>query len=396
MQTVVLAAGRGAGMRPLTDRRPKPMLPVGDRPLLAHVLDAAVGAGAERFVVVVGFEADAIRDHFGDEYRGVAIDYAVQQRRRATADAVLSAREHLEPAPFVVLNGDTLYDPADLADLYAGSAAVAGFRVEDPAGHDVLRTDGDLVTGVVGAPEDPASDLVDAGAYAFPAGALEGVAAQEAERGERDLTDVLSRVCRENDVRAVRVGRWRTVDRPWELLSANEAVLSDLDRSIRGRRNVDGDADLRGNVVVAEDAVVERGAVVEGPVLVRAGAEVGPNAYVRGPTLLGRDVRVGHATEVHASVLMSGSTVDRLSYVGHSVVGRNADFGTGTVVDDEGRDGEAVEVAVNNTLVSTGRERFGIVCGDDVSTGVHTSVDAGVKLSSGTGTASGEVVTGDR
>lgn len=395
MQTVVLAAGRGVRMRPLTDRRPKPMLPVGDRPLLAHVLDAAAEAGASRFVVVVGYEADAVKRTFGDEYRGIDVDYAVQQRRRGPADALVSARSELRPSPFVVVSGDVLLDVPSLSDLYDESAAVGAHRVEDPSRHEVVFTDGDRVTGVVSNPEDPGSDLASVGAYAFPAGVLEGVAAQESQRGERTLSDVLSRVARETEVRPVPFDRWLPVDRPWELLGANEQALEGLERSIRGRRNVSRGAEIRGSVIVEDGATVEPGVVIEGPALVREGAEIGPSATVRGATLVGHDVRIAHGAEVENSVLMAGTTVGQFCYVGDSLVGQDVEFGAGTIVANRRHDGGEVLSTVRDARVPTGRERFGIVCGDGVKTGINTSVDVGIKISSEVTTAPGQVVTGD-
>lgn len=103
MQTVILAAGEGTRMRPLTASRPKPMVPVADRPLVAHTADAAVDAGATELVFVVGYEADAIREYFGERYRDVSVTYARQERQRGTADAVRAAREYLD-GEFAVLN----------------------------------------------------------------------------------------------------------------------------------------------------------------------------------------------------------------------------------------------------------------------------------------------------
>ncbi|ELY43894.1 sugar phosphate nucleotidyltransferase, partial [Natronorubrum sulfidifaciens] len=69
MKAVVLAAGQGTRIRPLSDSVPKPMLPVADRPLVAHTIDAAIDAGANEVVLVIGYEADTVRDYFGAEYR---------------------------------------------------------------------------------------------------------------------------------------------------------------------------------------------------------------------------------------------------------------------------------------------------------------------------------------
>jgi bifunctional UDP-N-acetylglucosamine pyrophosphorylase/glucosamine-1-phosphate N-acetyltransferase len=393
MQTVILAAGQGTRMRPLTDRRPKPMLPVADRPLMAHTADAAVAAGASELLLVVGYEADDVRTYFGDEYRGVPVAYAVQAEQRGTAHAVRAARERLEGA-FAVLNGDDIYDPASIERLFEAAPAVGTYEVDDPLPYGVFDiTDGE-VEGIVEKPDDPPSNRVNVGAYVFPAEAREWLDVEASERGEEEITDVLARVVDERSVRAVDVDRWMGVGRPWELLEANEWKLGELDRDLRGE--VADTAELRGAVVVEEGATVEPGVVVEGPVLVRAGAHVGPNAYVRGHTLLGEGARVGNAVEVKNSVIMSGTAVPHLSYVGDSVLGRDVNFGAGTTVANLRHDDEPVRLTVKGERVSTGRRKFGVVVGDGAKTGIETTLNAGVTLSTDARVGPNATVTRDR
>jgi bifunctional UDP-N-acetylglucosamine pyrophosphorylase/glucosamine-1-phosphate N-acetyltransferase len=394
MQTVVLAAGEGTRMRPLTEDRPKPMLPVAGRPLVDHTVSAAVEAGASRIVLVVGYEADAVRAHFDDEIRGVPVTYAVQTEQRGTADAVRAARPELADEPFVVLNGDALYDVPSLSALYDGGPAVGSYRVDDPSQYGVLAVSDARVTGVVEKPADPPSDLINAGAYAFPAVARSWLDVGESERGELELTDVLDRACEEFDVRAVPFERWLDVGRPWELLAANEWKLAELDGRIDG--DVSDDAELHGDVVVEEGAEVRSGVVVDGPAYVAAGASVGPNAYLRGATLLCADSKVGHAVEVKNSVLFEGATVGHLSYVGDSVLGRDVNFGAGTKVANLRHDGSDVRMTVKGERTSTGRRKMGVVCGDEVKTAINSSLNAGVVLSGGATTTPGESVTRDR
>ena len=381
-------------MRPLTARRPKPMLPVADRPLVAHTASAAIEAGASRLVVVVGYEATAVREYFGEEYAGVPVTYAEQSDQRGTADAVRAAQPFLDDEPFAVLNGDALYDQPSLTALYGDGPAVGSYRVSNPSAYGVLETTAQngrpLATGVVEKPDDPPSDLINAGAYVFPAAAQNWLDVPESERGEYELTDVLERACVETDVRVVPFERWLDVGRPWELLEANEWTLADHDRAIRG--DVHGDADLRGPVVVEEGATVDSGVVIEGPAWIRTGATVGPNAYVRGATLVGPDAKVGHAVEVKNSVLMTGATVGHLSYVGDSVLGRDVNFGAGTTVANLRHDDADVRTQVKGEAVSTGRRKFGVVCGDGVKTGIQTSLNAGVVLPTDGRTAPGESV----
>lgn len=395
MQTVVLAAGQGTRMRPLTERRPKPMLPVADRPLVGHTVTSAVDAGASSIVLVVGYEAEDVRSYFGDTVNGVDITYAVQEEQRGTADAVRTAANHLDEGPFVVLNGDALYDDPSLASLYEADAAVGSYRVDDPTNYGVLTTDGaGTVTGVVEKPADPPSDLINTGAYVFPAEAQTWLDVGESERGELELTDVLERTCGEYAVESVPFDRWLDVGRPWELLEANEWKLDELERDIRG--DVADGADLRGNVVVEEGATVEPGVVIEGPTLVRKGATVGPNAYIRGATLVGEGAKVGHAVEVKNSVLMEGATVGHLSYVGDSILGRDVNFGAGTKVANLRHDGGDVKLTVKGERISTGRRKLGVIVGDGTKTGINVSLNAGVVLSTDARIPPGEVVTRDR
>lgn len=392
MQVIILTAGEGTRMRPLTHSTPKPMLPVGDRPLVAHTADAAIDAGADELVFVVGYEGDTVRSYFGDRYDGVPVKYATQDEQLGTAHAVRAAQEHIT-GPFAVLNGDDLYDRESLAALFAVGPAVASFRVEDPTSYGVLSMDDEYVTGIVEKPTDPPSDLVNAGAYVFPAEAREWLDVPKSERGEHELTDVLARVIDRQTVQSVELNRWLGVGRPWELLEANEWKLDGLDRNVAGE--VHEQAELRGAVVVEEGATIDAGTVIEGPALIRAGANVGPNAYIRGATRIGTDCHVGNGVEIKNSVLMHDANVPHLSYVGDSLLGPSVNLGAGTQVANLRHDGADIEQTVKGDRVSTGRRKYGFVAGDGAKTGVNTSLSPGVVLAPGSTTLPGEQVHRD-
>ena len=369
------------------------MLPVAGKPLVAHTVETAISAGASEVVLVVGYEADAVREYFGDAIDGVPVKYAVQEEQAGTADAVAAARELLTDA-FVVLNGDNLYEQSAIDQLFANSPAVCGIEVENPRNYGVLETEDGLVTDVVEKPANPPSNLANAGAYAFPAAAADWLDVPPSERGEREITDVLARAIEETDVQLVTCERWLDVGRPWELLAANEWKLEALTRDIRG--DVAADATLIGDVVVEDGARVRSGVVIEGPTLVCSGATVGPNAYIRGATLVEEDVKVGHAVEVKNSVLSAGTSVSHLSYVGDSVLGRDVNFGAGTTVANLRHDDDTVRVTVKGERVDTGRRKFGVVVGDEAKTGINVSLNTGVVLDTETRIEPGETVLRDR
>lgn len=394
MQAVILAAGEGTRMRPLTHSLPKPMLPVADRPLVAHTADAAVAAGADELVFVVGYEADAVRSYFGTRYRDTPVAYAVQEKQLGTAHAVAAARDHLD-GDFVVLNGDDLYDAGSINRLFNSCPALGAYRVEDPRPYGVFSLEGDRITAVVEKPADPPSDRVNVGAYHFPAEAHDWLDDVEvSERGEYEITDVVDRLIGEHEVRAVSIDRWMGVGRPWELLEANEWKLPELDDRIAG--DINESAELRGTVVVETGATIESGVVIEGPTIVRSGADVGPNAYVRGASMIAENVHIGHAVELKNSVVMADANVPHLSYVGDSILGPEVNLGAGTQVANLRHDGEHVRMTVKGERVSTGRRKFGIVAGPGVKTAINTSLNAGVVLSPGATTLPGESVSRDR
>ncbi|MFC7200735.1 bifunctional sugar-1-phosphate nucleotidylyltransferase/acetyltransferase [Halospeciosus flavus] len=393
---VVIAAGQGTRMRPLTETRPKPLLPVAGQTLLEHVLDACADE-VERYVLVVGYEAEQVRERIGTEYANHPVDYVTQDEQLGTAHAVEQAREYVDER-FLVLNGDVIISPALVRELaHTEGSAMAVKPVDEPQNYGVVALDDSTVTKVVEKPENPPTNLANLGLYAFEPEAFEYIEETElSERGEYEITESLQRyIDAGNDVTAVEYdGPWLDVGRPWELLEANEHLLADLDHDIRG--TVEECVTLNGPVVVEEGARVRDGAYIEGPVVIQAGADVGPNAYVRGATVIGPDVRVGNAVEVKNSTLMENTSCGHLTYVGDSVLGADVNFGAGTTVANLRHDDQNVRVRVKGECVDTGRRKFGVVVGDRTKTGIDTSLNAGVKLGVGTRTKPNETVTRDR
>jgi bifunctional UDP-N-acetylglucosamine pyrophosphorylase/glucosamine-1-phosphate N-acetyltransferase len=370
------------------------MLPVAGAPLVRHTIEAAIAAGATRIILVVGYESDVIEAELDTAAFDIPITFVHQAEQRGTADAVRCAATELASEPFVVLNGDALYDHASLTELYATAPSVGSYRVSNPTAYGVLQTDGTRVTGVVEKPSDPPSNLVNTGAYVFPATARDWLDVTESTRGELELTDVLAQACEQGSVTPVAFDRWLDVGRPWELLAANEWRLAELSSRVRG--TVSDDAHVDGPVVVEPGATVRPGVVIEGPAYIGADASVGPNAYLRGATLLGTDTKVGHSVEIKNSVVMRGTSVGHLSYVGDSVLGEHVNFGAGTTVANLRHDDATVRVTVKGDRVDTGRRKFGVVCGPNTKTGINTALNAGVTLPADARTNPGETVTRDR
>ncbi|MCX2818152.1 sugar phosphate nucleotidyltransferase [Haladaptatus sp. F3-133] len=396
MKAVLLAAGRGTRMRPLTDTRPKPLLPVGGTTLVENAMDACAPY-VDGFVLVVGYMSDEVRETVGDEHAGLPVEYVEQEERAGTADAVVRAQNRVGPR-FVVANGDAVFSPSVVGSLVEQEGnALSVKRVDDPSGYGVVEVDDGRATDIVEKPDEPPSSLANAGVYVFDRDALDYMrSTDESARGEREITAAIAEMMTDGYGYGVveHEGEWLDAGYPWDLLEANRAVLRGTERILDGE--VEEGATVRGDVVAEEGARLLSGAYVEGSVFVGEGATIGPNAYVRGPTAVGEGAKVGHGVEVKNSVLMRDASVGHLSYVGDSVLGEGINLGAGTVVANLRHDGKNVRARVKEETVDTGRRKFGVVVGDNVKTGVNTSLNAGTRLGVGATTEPGETVTRDR
>jgi NDP-sugar pyrophosphorylase family protein len=231
-QAVLLAAGRGTRMKELTNELPKPMLEVRGRPILQHIVEGLRDAGVQRVLIVVGWRAEVVRDHFRDGSSvGVAIEYTTQTVQDGTGRVVELAKDFAGPAPFVLSYGDILINPENYSRLVALRDAEAFVSVkhnpgEIAKGGAIFVDDQFTVTDVreKPGPGEPTSPWYNAGVYTFRPSIFEHTARLEkSPRGEFELTDAIRALAQ--STRRVRVveltGDWADVRDPEVLAQLN-------------------------------------------------------------------------------------------------------------------------------------------------------------------------------
>ncbi len=400
MKAVILAAGEGTRMRPLTANLPKPLLPVAGKPFLLHTLEAVRAAGIRDVTILIGWQGHRIRESFGHgEGLGLSIEYEEQSERLGTAHAIGQLRHHVD-GPFLSVNGDVVVSGAALRDLLAyhgksRGAVMALAEVPDPRPFGVVEMDENRVKAIEEKPKSPRSHLINAGIYVFDPDIFALIdATPKSSRGEYEITDTIRMLLAKDDVRGFRLpGEWLDVGRPWDLLRANAALLAPLRGAVHG--TVDPGASLVGEVLVEEGAHVRPGSRIEGPVIVGAGAEIGPNCYVRPSTSVGPKAKIGNACEVKNSILMAGTHVPHQNYIGDSVLGERCNLGAGTKVANLRLDEGNVRVMWRGAEIDTGLRKLGVIMGDDVKVGINASIDAGTIIGEGTFIGPGATVRGN-
>lgn len=391
MKAVILAAGEGLRLRPLTETRPKVMLPLANRPILEHIVIEAAQAGFREFVFVVGYQARTIEAYFRDGARwGVHIEYVSQRKQLGTAHA-LGAVGGLGGDKFLVLNGDALVKASDIGRVAASDQVTLGvIEHAHPQHLGVVETEGDRVIRIHEKRERPPSNWVNAGVYLFTPDIFNALArTSKSPRGEYEITDSLQLLIDEgNIVNCFRLGYWRDLSYPWDLLAANESVMANMEPQNLGV--VEAGVTLTGAVSIGKNTLIRRGAYIIGPVIIGANCEVGPNCFIRPTTAIADDCHIGHAVEVKNSIIMRGTKIPHLNYVGDSVIGEDCNLGAGTIIANLRLDKGPVRVMGRDTQ----RVKFGAIMGDGVQTGINVSINVGSLISSDTFIGPGASVSG--
>lgn len=394
MKAVLFAAGKSTRTYPLTLTRPKPLLPIANKPIVKHQIEA-LPPSVDEVILVVGYRHEMIRESLGESYDGRKIRYVNQEEQRGTGHALLQCESVIDE-PFMAFNGDDLYHPTDIAALAGLEQGALCKTVPDPSrfGVFVLNDDG-AVAQVIEKPVEPVSDLANIGAYKLNPSIFEVLhATPESSRGEIEITSAIETLAQQVRFVAHPIeGYWLSIGYPWDLLDANEALLAELEEDIQGE--VSPAAHITGIVSIGRGTIIRPGVVIDGPAIIGENCSIGPNAWIRPNSAIGDNCKIGQGSEIKGSILFNGAKVPHLSYAGDSVLGEEVNLGCGTVTANFRHDGKNHSSLVKGELIDTGRRKLGAIFGDHVHTGINTSVYPGRKLWPHTSTLPGEVVKMD-
>jgi dTDP-glucose pyrophosphorylase len=234
-KAVVLAAGRGTRMKTLTADCPKPMLPLGGRPMLAHLIERMEEAGVREILVVTGYRADVVEDYFRSHPpKHAHLTYRRQEPQNGTGSAALLGREFVASDHFLLTFGDILVDAGTYRAMFAlldhAEAALAVKKVDDPYQGAAVYVEGDRVTRIIEKPPQGASttNWNNAGIYCVGPRIFDELdRVGLSPRGEYELTDAIHQMLaagvhfRWHEIK----GFWRDVGRPEDLPHAESYLL---------------------------------------------------------------------------------------------------------------------------------------------------------------------------
>ena len=331
LKGLVLSGGRGTRLRPLTHTAAKQLVPVGNRPILFHVLDNLKNAGIEDVAIIISPETgNAVREAVGSgEPWGMHVEYVLQNEPLGLAHAVKVAQPYLGTDPFVMYLGDNLIGSGirDYRDRFESSKAQASIllkEVDNPSSFGIAEIDGQQrVVRLVEKPKEPKSNLALVGIYFFTPEIHAAIGRiKPSWRGELEITDAIQALLDAGgEVLSGRVEAWwLDTGKKDDLLTANTVVLDEwVTRRIEG--DINAQSQVTGRVQLGKASQIVN-STVRGPVVIGENVTV-ENSFIGPFTSIGCGCRIVSSVLEHC-VLLENAKIEHVDRLEDSLIGKNS------------------------------------------------------------------------
>ena len=394
MKAVILGAGEGLRCRPLTLTRSKVMLPVANKPILEHIINALFKCSIDDIILVVGYKKEQIMDYFRDGVDfGVNITYVEQKGQLGTAHAIKQVSSYMDDE-FIVLNGDNIIEAGTISDILAGrsgDATVLTVVREHTEGYGVVVPEKNKVMKIIEKTTEDLSHNVNTGIYIFNPGIFDYIEATSISgTGEYAITDTIQQMIddKKNISMINSQAMWLDAVHYWDLLKANAYMLERFEQPVNDCIIEDG-AVIRGKVSIGLDTVIHPGSFILGPVVIGKNCEIGPNAVVLPSTTIGDNSTIEPSALIKNSIIMHDVRVGAFSYISNSILGAHNNIGSHFITET----GENLIIEMRGFLHKAAK--FGTVIGDGNNIKHRVLTEPGKMISTGCSIASGVNVSRD-
>lgn len=406
MKALVLTAGEGQRLRPLTSNRSKSMLMIAGRPVLQYIIDSLIENDIRDIVMVVGHGREELIDHFqmGTD-QGVRIRYVIQHKQVGAENAILTAKEELEDdEEFLLVNGDVLVEPEMVTRTLNNHQTTDGFvtmlvtLVSNPEQFGSVKIGSNGVVEKLvekGGPDRYVSNYAVAGVSVFNRETL--ALLEKYEKMEKIFEEMINNG--KKVIATVWEKEWAEFTWPWDLLNANRIVM---DRQLRGKgsfiaesADVHPSVIIEGSVYIDEGSIIRPNTTIHGPVYIGKRVYIGNNSLVRDYSSLCDGGKIGYAVEMRNSMVFERVNIGRMTYLADSIVGADTCIEAGAQLWNWRPGNEPLFLESGEERVQIPSRKFGAIIGDNVVIGVNTSIFPATRIGENTTVSAGCVITED-
>ena len=316
LRGLVLVAGKGTRLRPLTHTGPKHLIPLAGKPMMQYAIEHLIEAGITDIGIVVGYMKEKIMEYYGDgsEFNS-RFEYIVQEPQLGIAHAVAVSHEYVDDEPFVVYLGDNIFREGIrryVKEFEANDydAMILLSWVRDPTRFGVAEIRNGKIIRLVEKPKVPPSNYALVGIYFFNEVVFEAIKhLKPSWRGELEITDAIQWLI-DHGYKVhydIIKGWWKDTGKPEDLLEALYLILDEINENVKGK--IEDEAQIIGRVHIGRGTIVKSGTTIRGPVYIGENCVIGPDTYIGPYTSIENNVKI-HGGEISSSLIMDNCIIE--------------------------------------------------------------------------------------
>ncbi|MFW9998726.1 MAG: bifunctional sugar-1-phosphate nucleotidylyltransferase/acetyltransferase [Candidatus Hodarchaeota archaeon] len=387
MKTVIIAAGEGKRLRPVTSTLPKPLIPIAGKPLLEHTILGLKDSGITEILLVVGYKENLIKDYFGDgkEKFDIKIQYITQKEQLGTAHAFGYGKDFANNEPILLMYGDLLVEAKVYQEIVQKfmekevEGIILLMEVVNPEEFGIVSLNPQgFVEKIIEkpTPEMNAGNLANAGVFIFDSSIFQAIEKTEKSvRGEYEFTDSMEILINQFKGRifghTLKDYFWSDIGLPWQFLDANRYLLDKVEKKILGQ--VEENVHISGKIYIGVGTTIRSGSYIQGPCYIGNNNLIGPNSIIGPYTFIANDCHIS-ISEIENSIILSNTLIPDINYIGDTIICENVNLGSGTNVKNLRFDEENVKVTIKGQLVDSRRKKLGAIIGSNVEIGTNVII----------------------
>ena len=333
MKGIILHAGHGTRLRPLTHTGPKQLLPIANKPMSQYCLESLRDAGINEIAIVIGgIGSKKVKEYYNDGSKfGVDLTYIEQDSPRGIAHAISLCQNFVGDSKFVVFLGDNFINTSitKFKQTFENSNDYASLllcHVDNPEQFGIAYLDGDKILKMVEKPKNPESNLAITGIYFLTSQIFEKISKLKPSwRNELEIVDALQMILDEDGDISYNIitDFWKDTGTPNDIIEANKTILEKNTLGFFGHK--DADIIIDGNVSVGKNSFLKDGVKIIGPVI------IGENCIIDNASIIGPNVSIGDNTKISQcsiknSIVMNNCKIDTRIYISDSIIASNSNI----------------------------------------------------------------------
>jgi len=331
MKGIILHAGHGTRLRPLTHTGPKQLLPIANKPMSQFCIESMKEAGIKDIAIIIGgIGSKKVREHYGNgENFGVNITYIEQESPKGIAHAVRLCKNFIKNEKFLVFLGDNIIQQSvsKFVKEFLNSnveASILLCEVDNPSRYGIAEIKDKKIIKIMEKPKQPPSNLAITGIYFLTSTIFDVIdELKPSWRNELEITDALQMLLEKNFSITYNMisDYWKDTGTPEDIIHANRAVLEQMQPYFHGEK--DQNVSINGDVMVGQGTVIKEGSELNGPVIIGKNCIIGPDARIGPNTSIGNNSNISMC-DIEESIIMTDCKLSCNIQIRNSIIGYNS------------------------------------------------------------------------